>query len=93
MPFDITGPSETVKEQILRAYRSDLAPGTVATEMSATSGATPVERWAPTAARYILSLGPSDSGASLALTQFYDPNYLNTWVIPPGLRVPPFRRS
>ena len=69
-----------------------LAPGTIATEMGAGPGATPVQEWAPTAARYILSLGPSESGASLALTQFYDPNYLNTWVIPPGLRVPPFRR-
>ena len=70
-----------------------LAPGTVASEMNTAPGATPVVQWAPTAARYILSLGPLDSGASLALTQFYDPNYLNTWVIPPGMRVPQFRRS
>jgi NAD(P)-dependent dehydrogenase (short-subunit alcohol dehydrogenase family) len=69
-----------------------LAPGTITTEMNTKSGH-PVESWAPTAARYILSLGPAESGASLALTQFYDPNYLNTWVIPPGLRVPPFRRT
>lgn len=91
--------SKSTSQALSRAGLGDkvicvpLAPGTIATEMNTASGATPVEKWAPTAARYILSLGPSDSGASLALTQFYDHNYLNTWVIPPGLRVPPFRRS
>lgn len=68
-----------------------LAPGSVASEMNKQSNAASLEAWAPVAARRILSLTPEDSGSSIALEEFYTPAYIASWVIPSGLKAPPFR--
>ena len=65
-----------------------LAPGAVASEMNTQPGAHPLDAWAPVAARVILGLGTVDSGRSVSLTQFYDPQFVDSWLLPPtmGLR-------
>ena len=67
-----------------------LAPGSVASEMNTRSDAASLEQWAPVAARRILGLTPEDSGASVALEEFYNPSYIASWVIPSGLKAPRF---
>lgn len=64
-----------------------LAPGVVQTEMNRASHATPIEQWVKVAAPFFLALGPSDSGRSLIIPEFYSKEYQDTWILPAGLGI------
>lgn len=61
-----------------------LAPGHIYTGMDHDDWAAPVEKWAPVAARYILSLTPEQSGASLYVPGFYPLRWVKNWILPNG---------
>jgi hypothetical protein len=66
-----------------------LAPGVIQTEMNTREGIPTAKEWAPVAAKFILEIPQSENGSSLAVPGFYSENYVSTWVIPPGMKIPP----
>ena len=65
-----------------------LAPGVIRSEMNPLAWAKPAEEWAPEAARFIIGLGPKDSGASLSVPGYYSAEYVSTWTIADGAPLP-----
>jgi hypothetical protein len=65
-----------------------LAPGVVGTEMNTTPGIPSAEEWCKPAVDFILSIPVSESGSSLTVPGFYGKDYMDTWVIPNGLKLP-----
>ena len=68
-----------------------LAPGLVQTAMNKAPWAHPLDKWAPAAASFILSIRRSASGASLTVPGFYPAKYKAVWSIPDGLPLPEAR--
>lgn len=65
-----------------------LAPGVIATEMNTMAGIPGPETWCRVAAPFIMSIPVSESGSSLTVPGFYGKEYMDTWAIPNGLRLP-----
>ena len=65
-----------------------LAPGVIRSEMNPLAWAKPAEEWAPEAARFIIGLGPKDSGASLSVPGYYSAEYVRRGRSPTARRCP-----
>jgi len=65
-----------------------LAPGVVGTELNTAPGIPSAEEWCKPAVDFILSIPVSESGSSLTVPGFYSEDYMGTWVIPDGLKLP-----
>ena len=65
-----------------------LAPGVIQTEMNTRKGIPTAKEWAPVAAEFILGIPQEENGSSLIVPQYYSEPYTDTWVIPPGMKIP-----
>ena len=76
------------KEKNIGAW--PLAPGVIQTEMMRNEEMPTAAAWAIDAAPFIMSLGDSNtpSGASLIVPGYYSEEYMSTWIIENGQRLP-----
>ena len=67
-----------------------MAPGVIQTEMMRNEEMPTAAAWAIDAAPFIMSLGDSNtpSGASLIVPGYYSEEYMSTWIIENGQRLP-----
>jgi len=84
-----SAPDDATKAACGQILCVPLAPGVIATEMTAKlEGLTSADTWCRTAAPFIMSIPVSESGSSLTVPGFYGKEYMESWSIPNGLRLP-----
>ena len=66
-----------------------LAPGVIRTEMNPSKRFPTAEVWSQQAVTFILSkITHEDNGSSLTVPGFYSGQYVSSWVIPDGMKIP-----
>lgn len=65
-----------------------LAPGVIETEMNTMKNLPTAAVWCKSAVPFIMSIPISESGSSLTVPGFYGKEYMASWAIPDGLRLP-----
>ena len=83
-----TTEDEAVKAACDQILCVPLAPGVVGTEMNRAPGIPTAAEWCSTAADLILGIPVDESGSSLIVPGYYGEDYMGTWAIPAGLKLP-----
>mmetsp|Transcript_8477 Transcript_8477/g.9987 ORF Transcript_8477/g.9987 Transcript_8477/m.9987 type:complete len:296 (-) Transcript_8477:144-1031(-) len=79
---------ERVKDVAGKLICVPLSPGVVATELNTMKGCPPADKWAATAAPFILNIPPEHNGYSVCVPNYYSTEYMSTWIIPPNSPLP-----